>query len=226
MSEFALFTVFSYSDSDSFMNVFILTTGRCGSTTFIKACRHIHNYTCAHESLTGALGEERFQYPDNHIEADNRLSWFLGRLEQTFGDEAFYVHLKRDKYQTALSFTRRQHKFGIIPAYSKGIVEGGISHHDLFDLCLDYCDTVNANIKAFLHDKSKKMSFSLENAKYDYAIFWKRIGAEGNLEAALAEWDIAYNQTTLKNKKRSWGLQKYGKFRRILRKFPTFIKEA
>ncbi len=56
------------------MDVFVLCTGRCGSTTFIKACAHITNYTAAHESRTGLLGSDRLDYPGKHIEADNRLS--------------------------------------------------------------------------------------------------------------------------------------------------------
>ena len=54
------------------MRVFILCTGRTGSTTIIKAARHIKNYTADHESLARKFGEDRFKYPDNHIEADNQ----------------------------------------------------------------------------------------------------------------------------------------------------------
>ncbi|MEJ1383421.1 MAG: hypothetical protein RPV21_03475, partial [Candidatus Sedimenticola sp. (ex Thyasira tokunagai)] len=67
------------------MNIFILNTGRCGSTTFIEACRHITNYSAAHESRIQLIGDRRLAYPQNHIEADNRLSWLLGRLEHTYG---------------------------------------------------------------------------------------------------------------------------------------------
>ena len=56
------------------MNVFVLCTGRCGSTTFACACRHIENYTAAHESRSHLAGPERFAYPEDHIEVDNRLS--------------------------------------------------------------------------------------------------------------------------------------------------------
>ena len=83
------------------MNIFILNTGRCGSTTFIRACQHISNFTATHESRSGLIGEERLNYPDNHIEADNRLSWFLGRLDRKYGDNAFYLHMSRDRSQTA-----------------------------------------------------------------------------------------------------------------------------
>ena len=63
------------------MNIFILSTGRCGSNTFIKASQHIMNYSSAHESRHGLIGDERLKYPENHIEADNRLSWFYCQLK-------------------------------------------------------------------------------------------------------------------------------------------------
>ncbi len=90
-----------------YKNVFILCTGRCGSSTFIRACKHITNYTASHESRISKGGYNRLQYPAHHIEADNRLSWFLGRLENKYGDDAFYVHLKRNIKDTAASLLRR-----------------------------------------------------------------------------------------------------------------------
>lgn len=174
------------------MNVFVLCTGRCGSTTFVEACRHITNYGAAHESRATVVGPERLSYPPDHIEADNRLSWFLGRLERAYGDEAFYVHLKRDDAATARSFARR-YDAGIIKAYREAVLMGGAPGADPLRLCLDYCETVNANIEAFLRDKTKKAHVSLEHAKEDFANFWRLIRAEGDLAAALAEWDHVYN---------------------------------
>jgi hypothetical protein len=174
------------------MNIFVLNTGRCGSTTFIKACEHITNYSSAHESRSGFIGEAHFQYPPNHIEADNRLSWFLGRLDKIYGNDAFYVHLKRNEFDTARSFVKRFNT-GIIGAYRANILMRCPPDSDSMAVCLDYCHTVNDNIELFLKDKTKVMAFSLETAKEDFHSFWDLINAEGNLSAALAEWDIAYN---------------------------------
>ncbi len=174
------------------MNIFILNSGRCGSTTFIEACQHITNYTALHESRCGLIGEERLNYPDNHIEADNRLSWFLGRLDQKYGDDAFYVHLSREREVTAESFARRA-EFGIMQAYREGIILGLQGEPDAHSLALDYLDTIDSNIECFLKDKKNKMSFQLENAPEDFNLFWQRIGAEGDLDAALAEWQSRYN---------------------------------
>lgn len=177
------------------MNVFILCTGRCGSTTFIKACNHINNYTSAHESRTGLLREDRLNYQNNHIEADNRLSWFLGKLNMKYGNNAFYVHLKRDEIDTAISFSKRHHlSNGIISAYSNAILLNRPNDLPLMDMCIDYVQTVNSNIEDFLKDKTNKMSFSLENAKEDFIRFWNMIYAEGDMKSAIKEWELKYNQ--------------------------------
>jgi hypothetical protein len=174
------------------MNVFILNAGRCGSTTFIQACRHIRNYSAGHESRLRLTGADRFAYPDRHIEADNRLSWLLGRLDRTYGDTAFYVHLSRARGPAAASFARRS-DFGIMKAYREGILLLEEDHLAAEALALDYLDTVEANIALFLRDKPRQMPFRLECARQDFTTFWQRIGAEGDLEQALAEWDTRHN---------------------------------
>jgi len=174
------------------MNIFILNSGRCGSSTFIKACKHIKNYSSAHESLLTEIGAKRFDYPDDHIEADNRLSWLLGRLDNSYADDAFYVHLKRNPGDTANSFSKRI-DFGILKAYEQGILLHDQHIRSSLEIANDYLETVDSNIKFFLSDKSNKMDISLENVKTDFTEFWNRINAQGELEKALAEWDINYN---------------------------------
>ena len=178
--------------SASKMNVFILNTGRCGSTTFIKACRHITNYSSAHESQSTLIGESRLTYPVNHIEADNRLSWILGRLDAVYGDDAFYVHLSRDKNTTAESFARRNN-FGIMKAYREGILMHEQQNDSALELAQDYIETIESNIALFLKDKTHTLEFSLENAEQDFKQFWELINAEGDIKAALTEWNTSYN---------------------------------
>jgi hypothetical protein len=174
------------------MNVFVLNTGRCGSTTFIQACRHISNYSAAHESNIHKIGEERLLYRKNHIEADNRLSWMLGRLDREYGDSAYYVHLHRDRKTTALSFEKRT-DFGIMKAYREGILLGGEVQQTAYAIARDYIETVEENIALFLKDKNNKMDFSLEHARRDFQAFWRNIRAEGDLESALLEWQVNHN---------------------------------
>jgi len=175
------------------MNVFILNTGRCGSTTFVKACEHISNFSCAHESRTHLLGADRLNYPANHIEADNRLSWLLGRLDKVYGADAVYVHLKRNVLKTATSFIKRYNR-GIIRAYrGDGIIMRLPPVTDPLSVALDYCDTVNSNIELFLKDKPNTIEFNLERVKQDFRVFWETIGAEGNIDDSLSEFETFYN---------------------------------
>lgn len=173
--------------------MFILNTGRCGSTTFIAACRHITNYTAGHESRVQLLGADRLAYPPNHIEADNRLSWLLGRLDAAYGDNAYYVHLTRDRARVAASFVRRA-DFGIMKAYREGILLRDPGQADaMAAVADDYIGTVEANIVHFLKDKRHTMDFALESAREDFRRFWHWIGAAGDIELALAEWDTPHN---------------------------------
>jgi hypothetical protein len=124
------------------MNVFVLCTGRCGSLTFVRACSHFSNYAAAHESRVGAVGAHRLDFPPRHIEADNRLSWLLGRLDRAWGDRAFYVHLLRDPDAVARSFVHRFDR-GIMRAYHQdGILRKLPSDTTPLEVALDYCDTL------------------------------------------------------------------------------------
>ncbi len=174
------------------MNVFILNTGRCGSSTFVRACKHISNFSAGHESNIRCIGDERFNYPPQHIEADNRLAWFLGRLEQVYGDNAYYVHLHRNLEDTARSFARRS-DFGVMKAYKEGLLLGGQEGQTARQLAIDYIQSVESNIAFFLENKSQRMDFQLEQAKTDFKKFWRNIGAQGDYSAAEKEWDINYN---------------------------------
>ena len=47
-----------------------------------RACASVTNFTSAHESRVGRFMEERVRYPENQIEIDNRLAWFLSNLQE------------------------------------------------------------------------------------------------------------------------------------------------
>jgi hypothetical protein len=175
------------------MNVFVLCAGRCGSTTFAKACSHLTNFSAAHESRSSLLGRERLDYPANHIEIDNRLSWLLGRLDERYGDEAFYVHLWRDRAAVAESFVRR-YGGGIIKAYrGSGIIMGLPESSEPVEVCSDYCHTVDSNIRLFLKDKSRKMDFRLDDWRMLFPVFCEHIGARGDISVCLAEFEVKHN---------------------------------
>lgn len=210
------------------MNVFVLCTGRCGSVTFVEACQHISNYSAAHESRCDLLGEARLAYPENHIEADNRLSWFLGRLDERFGDDAFYVHLRRNDRAVAQSFARR-YSSGMMQAYGgDGIVKGLLSTSDPVKVGLDYCTTVNANIRLFLKDKSRHLTIDLEEFEDGFSRFWSAIGAEGDYDAAIEALGVAHNAGGQEQDAGRAGLPVLvvRKIGRLIRNLPGYIRQG
>lgn len=188
------------------MRVFVLTTGRSGSVTFARACNHATNYTAAHESRIGEF-TGRFDYPDQHIEVDNRLVFLLGLLHQHHPD-AFYIHLTRDPAETAASYIRRTHldltglplaknlwrrwrgyrRLPLVDAFNHGIIEG-TSPVATADLMVE---AMNANIVEYLRDKPH-LTLDISDAAERIGEVWARIGAEGDLEAARREFGTRHN---------------------------------
>lgn len=179
-------------------NVFVLGTGRCGTVTLIRACDHLDNFTAGHETCAGRVGNDRFDYPAHHIEADNRLSWFLGELGRRFGTEPLYVHLRRDPEQVARSFAARwdrDYRANMIRAFAHGLVMRSKDWpaDSQLDVCRFYVQTVSANIEHFISDKPQRMTVWLEEPGTWLPDLWERISGSGDLQAALAEFEVQHN---------------------------------
>ena len=181
------------------MRVFVLCIGRSGSLTFARACNHIINYTIGHESRSRSLGPDRFDYPDQHIEADNRLAWFTGALDRDFGNDALYVHLLRDRTKTVESYNQRWVRYGsLIRAYCEGIHQISIHRLDKqrrLEVVEDFYDNVNENIRHFLKDKEQVLTMHIECLEDEFPAFWKQIGADGEMEKALEEFTRKHNRS-------------------------------
>ena len=102
------------------------------------------------------------------------------------------MHLSRNKDDVTASFSKRI-GFGILKAYEQGVLMHEQHLLPAHDIAEDYIETVESNIKLFLKGKTNKIEISLETIKTDFTKFWDKIGAEGNLEKALKEWDMNYN---------------------------------
>jgi len=155
----------------------------------------MENYTCGHEERAGFIGEERLAYPENHIEADNRLSWYFGRLHFKYGNDAFYVHLTRDLKATAKSYAKRK-DVGIMHAFADGLLLKkalGKNATKPLPLATEICETADANIRHFLSDKTQKCVIRLEHIKEDFAEFWKAIDAKGDFDSALDSFNNPHN---------------------------------
>ncbi len=197
------------------------------------------SHSAGHETLIARIGDDRLAYPPDHVEADNRLTWLLGRLEDRFGDDAYYVHLTRDATATAQSFVSRYDR-GIMQAYRTAIINKPSADIEPLEMALDYVHTVERNIAAFLVGKPHVMVVRLEHAKDDFRAFWDWIGASGDLDAALAEWDVKHDATVPKpprpprppkaprprRPKRPLPVRMVRKAVRIVRGIPGYLRDA
>ena len=182
-----------------FDHVFVLSPGRSGSKTFATACAHLDNYTAAHESRAAMLGFERFNYPQSHIEVDNRLTWFLGTLGKRFDEkETLYVHLKRDFDSTLDSFLDRlrtsTYRASIMSAFAHGIVmkPGDWSPDEEREVVRLYLETINDNIEQFLSTR-RSIQVDLEDGGKSFESFLDEISASGDLDSVRADWNNIYN---------------------------------
>lgn len=178
------------------MNVFVLSTGRCGTVSFAKACEHITNYTVGHETRIKLAGPARLDYPDDHIEVDNRLCCFLGRLDKEYGINAYYVHLERNKKDVIASYlakgmtnagSERRH----VMSYATHLLPVDAREY----LLKDFIETRTADIEMFLKDKPFHLHVSLESIQKDFDTFWTAINAVGNFGEAIKVFDVRHNAT-------------------------------
>jgi hypothetical protein len=183
------------------MKVFVLGTGRSGTKTFTKACEHLSNYTVSHCSLREGEGFDHkwgvLQSREGHIEVDDRLSWLLPVLERLHGDDAYYVHLWRDPAKVVRSYARPGRIFlqgSLLGTFYHGILgtpaeKRKVSREDRAkagELCVE---VINRNIETFLEGKSHKTFIDIDRPGESFRHFLRDIGAEGDLEAAVAEFE-------------------------------------
>lgn len=177
------------------MRIFVTGTGRCGSVTFSQACRYVTNYTCGHETHTnkptaaGLRGDvANWQYPDNHIEVSPQLVIGIPLLRRRY-PEAKWVHLVRqDRDACARSLANRSD----VRAFAKY----WFLNVDPDELTVAYAvyDTVRALSEALLPDA---FTLELEQARLQWPACWEFLGARGDFQRSLCEWDKRYNATSV-----------------------------
>jgi uncharacterized membrane protein len=178
-------------NANQFPNVFVLNTGRCGSVTFSRACEHFTNYSSGHETLSREFGRKRLDYPMNHIETDNRLAWFLGRLNKRFGSDAFYVYLFRDSDKVAKSYDKRWDSYvSLVSAFNHGLM---MQKAPSAQAASDLIETITENILYFLSDKPHQIAINIDDPEQGFREFAERIGATGDIDAAIRVFAEKHN---------------------------------
>ena len=187
------------------MRVFVLGTGRCGTTTMAEAFKHADNYTAGHETKANSFYEP-LEYPDWHVESDCRLAWFLGELERAYPD-ALYVHMIREREDFVRSIVARgaDIQYGprsILRAFGASVLQQGEDFLDDPDrVARRLWDAVNANLEVFLRDK-RHVTVWLHELTERFPEVWELAGAEGDFEAALAETRTKHNALRIKQRMR------------------------
>lgn len=190
-----------------FDHVFVLCTGRNGSVSFARACGHFDNFTSGHETRSRLTGDARLAYPSGHIEADNRLAWFLGRLDRKFGDSAYYVHLVRQSEKVAASYNRRwKHRYSLVSAFNYHIL---MRPEVSSDAATDMVRTIEENIALFLKDKTHVITIDIEDPEKAFRRFAHDIGAVGDMAAAIDAFSTPSNTSSDKNFREGDGALSY-----------------
>jgi hypothetical protein len=183
------------------VRAFVLGTGRCGTTTFAKACESITNYTVGHETQARQV-KNRLGFPDHHIEVDHRLAWFLGTIDVMYRDEPVYVHLTRNPDKVARSWAAKaKHKPGQAATWSETVIYQPQKKIAPLVTAKLMVESVNHNIDLFLKDKTKVVRMRIEDPHDAFDEFWRLIGAEGNRRKAHDELKVRHNALLQRRKK-------------------------
>lgn len=166
------------------MRVFVTGTGRCGTTTFSKACSRITNFTSGHETRWGPKGDSSLAFPDNHIEVDPHLFWRAPELLWEFPDAKWVLLVrKKEGCVRSLMKTAGIHDW-IKLAYGRPV--------DLEEACGAYYDSVNHWMAPMMANVDG-ITMHLERLSTQWYDFWEWIGAEGDFDASVAELSVRYN---------------------------------
>jgi hypothetical protein len=162
------------------MRVFVIGTGRCGTVTFSKACKHIKNFTSGHETTTHGKAGNNFEFPDNHIEVDPRLSYFVPILREKYPD-ALFIHLQRERKDCIHSLSKR----GSLINY--GTFHLGIAEHNIKYLAEVYYDSTIKMLESYIFIdqhvfKNKFIHIWLHDIEKGFVRMCKIIGAEYDKE--------------------------------------------
>ena len=176
------------------MNVFIISPGRTGTTTFSKSLKKIEGYTSSHESRVDMLGDERINYPLMHIECDNRLVFFLPSLTEKFCKNSVLVCLNRNPSDIALSYNKRWQKINIMKAYSQGILMRRLNRNNQY-VCRDYVDYCYFNINWFSKFWNDFICIELESPVQGVELLLKTINKESYLDAIIKDLEVRKDNT-------------------------------
>lgn len=168
------------------MNIFVVGTGRCGTTTFSKACGFATNKTVSHERLAGSV-YRLTDYPPNHIEVDAPLSFWLPRL-RTIYPGCRFVHLVRHADRSGCIDSMSSHDPDICGAFGRMLFhypecsarEGAEAMYDVINEMVNGADVLRV---------------LLREVQSRWHEVWEWMECDGDFEKSRSEWNVKYNAT-------------------------------
>jgi hypothetical protein len=175
------------------VNVFVVGTGRCGTSTFYQAARTIVGFTAGHETTAGTVPS--WQFADQHIEVAAQLVYGIPRLRATYPD-ARWVHLVRDREPCVRSLARQC--WESMAAFAK---QWFLCDHpaDVALAAEQFHDLTNELIEALLPPDAT-MKIRVEELVEAWPRFCEWIGAEYDEEAAAGILHRKYNPGTARGR--------------------------
>lgn len=177
------------------MNVFAIGAGRSGTVTFYEACKHSNNFTVGHETKVSDTSPDRIFYPDRHIEVDHRLTFFKGQIAYAYNPaNTVWVHVTRDWRDVEASWAKRTGTKGSMINTWPQAAFFRPQPASPYTLAQHYVRATMADIDFFLagvrsrygQDYAHVIPIDVpEQAAANFRVFWKAIGAQGDMVAAL-----------------------------------------
>lgn len=171
------------------MRVFVVGTGRCGTSTFFHACLHIRNYGTGHESKRGVNQIGNWSFPDDHIEIASNLTIGLNQLRGKY-PEALWVRLKRNREDCIKSLAEQSSDAMLDFAHQWWYLDmtEAVDNIEVASQFYDFCEDFYQNCLP-----ADALFFDLEHIKEHWIMFWNQTKADGDYLASLQEWDRQYN---------------------------------
>ena len=169
------------------MRVFVTGTGRCGTTTFSKACSIFKNLTCSHESQSS---HNNLKYKDNHIEVDPRLFWHLPNLIEKYPD-ALFIHLQRDRESCVGSLEKRP-SLKNYALFTEAIIPSTYNRRESAEKYYDFCTKF---VDCILTTAKNSRKITLIPTTEVWKDFCSYVGEEEMFDVSYKYWTLKYNKS-------------------------------
>lgn len=174
------------------MRVFVVGTGRSGTSTAYHALQHVAKHTVGHESRAGILLHH--EYPENHIEVSSQLIPEIVQLALQYPN-AKWIWLKRGKSATVRSIATQCPD--AMAAYGFQWFQVVVKKEEprrseqLLQIAELYYDAMYSLLSSLL--PTDAYCLHIETIKDQWEACWKYHAWEGDFQASLSAWNRHYN---------------------------------